>query len=128
MSLRAEPFDSDDKLWVCIFCLWTATDPTLSLGSLKSGNRTLAQSDPLLLRYCGKDADHGFLEDAGAVEVLFSERPVIDAVTGEPMQVIQRLHGAFAAEAIQAPEQKAIKLPPGGRYSHPYKLTFRGRR
>jgi hypothetical protein len=84
--------------------------------------RTLTQRDSLLLGNRRQDADHSFREDAGAVEKLLPEATVVDSGVGEPLEVVQRLHGPLAAESVKAPEQKAVKLTLGCRREHGLKL------
>jgi len=70
--------------------------PPLRPGDLHAGSNPLADPDSFLTRDGCQNADHRVLEDPATVEVLLSEAAVVDAVRGEPVQVLQRLQHAFA--------------------------------
>ena len=93
-----------------IFRLGTATDVTLRSGAFQTRLCALTEPHPLLFRHRREHANHSVLEDTCTVEILLRERAIDNAVPCEPLETIQRLYGAFTAQTIKAPEQKAIEL------------------
>jgi hypothetical protein len=102
---------------------WAAANSSLGLGTLKPGDRALAQSDPFLLRNRGQDADDSLPKDSGAVEILLSKRSVVDSVPGEPLEVVERFHSALATKALHGPEEQAVELTPGRGREHLLELV-----
>ena len=126
---------SSDAIWRILFALFPqapesldrfevvlnsrpTTNPSRCSGTFETGDSALAEPYPLLLCYCRENSNDGFLKDAGAVQILLCKRPIIHAVAGEPLKMIQSLYGAFTAESVEAPKQQAIKLTFGCRCKH----------
>lgn len=93
--------------------LGPATDPPLFPCSGKPGQRAFRQANAFLLGGGGYDAQHRVFEDAAGIQVLLRERTPVDAVAGQPFQVVQGFAHTFPAEAIQGPEQHHVKLALG---------------
>ena len=106
-----------------MFRTWPSTYAAMRFGALKPGDRSLAQSNPFLLRHSRKNSNYGFLKYAGAVEKLLGKRSVVDSVAGEPLQVVQRFHGTLAAQPVKRPEEQAVELTPGRGREHLLELV-----
>lgn len=90
--------------------LGAAADPSGLPGLLQAGHGSLTESHALLLGNHCQNGQHGVLEDPARVQVLFREGPIANAVSGEPLQVLKSFEDSLTAEAVQTPEQDAIKL------------------
>jgi hypothetical protein len=102
---------------------WATSNSSLGFSALKAGDRSLAQSNPHLLRHSRQNSNHRLLKHAGAIEILLGKRPVVDSVAGEPLKVVERFHGPFPAETVKAPEEEAIELTPRCRGEHLLELV-----
>jgi hypothetical protein len=75
---------------VIVLSLWSPSDASLLPSACQPCLYALADSDPLLLRNGGKDADDGLTEDASRVQILFCEATPVNSIAREPLQMVQR--------------------------------------
>jgi hypothetical protein len=78
-------------------------------GAFKTGNCSFTQSDTLLLGDRREDRQHGIPEGSARVKVFLGEAAPIHAPTVQPLKVLKCFEHAFAAEAIQRPEQDQVE-------------------
>src|ERR1700759_5264438 len=117
----SQPLHSLEQL-VIVLSLRSPSDASLFPCACQPCLYALADSDPLLLRYGGKDADDGLTEDASRVQILFCKATPVNSIARQPLEMVQRLDRSLTAQAIQTPEQQHVELATAGGLEHALEL------
>jgi hypothetical protein len=76
-----------------------------------------------LFRDRPKDGDHGILENSARVEIWFRKRSESNAVTAEPVEVLQGFQRTLSSQPVKRPENEDIEAPLGSIGHHGLKLS-----
>jgi hypothetical protein len=85
----------------------------------QSRSHAFGNSEAFLFGDPGRNRDHQFARRSGRAEVFLSETNELNAVRGQPLDVIEGFGNALAGQAIKCPNEKQIEAALGDVRKHP---------